>query len=148
MPFPGFSRPALSLCNHSDAICTPLQFYCFHLVQFGNHFPIFSYCDLYYYITSNMCSSQCIYFAYGLNHSVMSNSLQPDGLQLACPWILQARRLELVARSSFQLRDQTQVSCIADSLPLSHWESPTTCSYILILFPLFCYKYATMHIKM
>ena len=62
------------------------------------------------------------------NCSVVSNSLQPDGIEPASfsvHGILQARILEWVAmpfsRGSSQPRDQTQVSSITDSL---HFQLP------------------------
>ena len=70
---------------------------------------------------SFLCFGLCVC----VNHSVMSDSLQPHGLYSppgsSVPGILQARILEWDAmpssRVSSQARDQTQVSRIAGSLP-------------------------------
>ena len=63
---------------------------------------------------------QLIYCCCFFNHSVMSNSLQPEGLQLARPpghWISQARTAEWAAisfcKESSQSRDQLRIFCIA-----------------------------------
>ena len=83
------------------------------------------------YICTYVCVCMCAC-------SVVSDSLQPHGLQptrLLCPGIFQARILEWAAisfsRGSSPPKDQTHASCIgrhqqADSLPLSHQESPTS----------------------
>ena len=58
-----------------------------------------------------------------VNHSVVSDSLQPHGLypaRLLCPWDSPGKNIEWVvisfSRGSSQPRDQTQVSCIAGRL--------------------------------
>ena len=83
-------------------------------------------------IGSEKVSDTCVCV---LSSSVVSDSLQPQGLQptrLSVHGILQARILEWVAmpssRGSSQPRDQTAPPALqADPLPLSHRGSPCIC---------------------
>ena len=72
------------------------------------------------------------FFWWEFSSQVMSGSLRPHDYSppgSSVHGISQARILEWVAISfpgSSQSRDQTQVSCLADSLPVSHLGSPIT----------------------
>ena len=114
VPFPHDENIILLSYFHCVKFMCILYYIYIYLVTLAFVLPYFSNLDI--CVHMYVCVCVCV----SAIPSVMSDSLQPFGLQptrLLCPGILQARILEWVAkptsRGSSQLRNRTQVSYVS-----------------------------------